>query len=34
MIENYYEAATRTKFRIVLPATSTSNEIKRRSREW
>ncbi|MGK7900561.1 MAG: hypothetical protein AB4352_03935 [Hormoscilla sp.] len=34
MIETYYEAAMRTKFRIVLPATCTENGGKGRSREW
>ncbi len=34
MIETYYEAARRTKFRIVLPATSTSNGTERRSPQW
>jgi len=41
MIETYYEAAvspetpaTRTKFRIVLPATSMSNGIEGRSGKW
>ncbi len=34
MIETYYEAARRTKFRIVLPATSTSNGIEGRSPQW
>ena len=34
MIETYYEAAMRTKFRIVLPANSTENGDNGRSREW
>ena len=34
MIETYYEAAMRTKFRIAIPASSTSNGDNGRSREW
>ena len=33
-METYYEAAMRTKFRIVLAQTSTDNGAKGRSRQW